>query len=284
MITGGYIPNPPSRKKFSFGAIFGYPDPSEFPNEFITERLKPYDQKDSYFCVAATIAMARAYQEKIRLSFEWFFSRIRLIDDNLGKWGSLPKDGAKAAKEYGFIEEKDAPFTLENKSQEYLEDPSHWPVELRELGLAHLTQTHFYVEPRGNLDLFDAIRGAIWKFRDEDRKICVGAMWKRSWSGVNKGIIPKMTFDKGVFGHYFLIVGWKQIEGESYLIAQLSNGENDGDKGFFYFPRSVVNKEFVYDNIMFKDMPLEETSENVIIKSRWFRANFWQKILLLIGL
>lgn len=120
------------------------------------------------------------------------------------------------------------------------------------------------------MDVFDQIRLVLWINRFEKRSILTGAMWHNSWTYTSGGIIPKLYLDKGSFGHAFKIFGWKEIEKEPYLIAQLSNGSNVGDKGVCYFPRNVVNKEFTYGNYTFSDMPPEEAK-----KLGW---SFWVKL------
>ncbi len=45
-------------------------------------------------------------------------------------------------------------------------------------------------------------------------------------------------------GHAMAIVGQKTINGKMYLVFQQSWGPNAGDKGFYYFPRSIVNQSY----------------------------------------
>ena len=107
------------------------------------------------------------------------------------------------------------------------------------------------------MDIFDKIRSTLWKNRHEKRSIVTGCTWRPGWIGAKDGIIPKDYPDRG-FGHAFKIFGQKKINGEIYLMAQLSNGKGVGDQGIFYFSREVVNREFRYGTFMFKDMDPKE--------------------------
>ncbi|KKL86203.1 hypothetical protein LCGC14_1947050, partial [marine sediment metagenome] len=60
--------------------------------------------------------------------------------------------------------------------------------------------------------------------------------------------------EKG-FGHAFIFIGWEITQGVEYLIAQLSNGKEIGNKGLFYFKKDIVNKEIgKYGAYMFVDI------------------------------
>ena len=115
-----------------------------------------------------------------------------------------------------------------------------------------------YLAVKGQYDLMDDIRATLWANLENKQAILTGCLWRSVWTRTSGGIIPKFNLDKEGFGHAFAIVGWKEIAGEIYLIAQLSNGTDIGDKGYFYFPRSIVNKEFSYGCYVFNDMPAFE--------------------------
>lgn len=128
------------------------------------------------------------------------------------------------------------------------------------------------------MDTFDKIRATLWQNRGEERSVLAGCTWRQEWTRAPGGLIPR-SYGNGGFGHAFKIFGWKKIDGETYLVAQLSNGSEIGDGGIFYFPRSVVNKEFTYGLFTFKDMPREEAE--YLHKKKL--AGFVGRILLAIG-
>ena len=76
----------------------------------------------------------------------------------------------------------------------------------------------------------------------------------------------------------FKIFGQKIIGSEIYLVAQLSQGEDVGDRGLFYLPREVVNKEIgAYGIFMFYDMEREE-AERIILKKKVFGGNIFSNL------
>lgn len=86
-----------------------------------------------------------------------------------------------------------------------------------------------------------------------------GCEWRPSWSNALNGIVNKTDFSEPFFGHAILFFGWKEINNEPYLVAQLSNGKEFGDNGLFYFSRNVVNSSaFRFEGLTFKDFNQED--------------------------
>ncbi len=97
-----------------------------------------------------------------------------------------------------------------------------------------------------------------------------GAKWKNEWNGAKNAIIPMTVHGTGGFGHAFIFNGFTEKDGKDYLIASLSNTENLGDKGKFYFSQEVVEKEIgKYGVMMFVDLDPEE------VKKQW---TWYQKL------
>ena|SRR3990167_8408633 len=147
----------------------------------------------------------------------------------------------------------------EKKDQIFLANWGNWPKNLDESAKKHLKQSYFSIY--GPYDTFDNIRATLWANRNEKRSVLTGCEWKSIWINAAGGIIPKFYLEKNGVGHAFKIFGWKEIAGESYLIAQLSNGMGVGDKGIFYFPRNVINKELSFGIYTFSDMPTEKAKQ-----------------------
>lgn len=91
-------------------------------------------------------------------------------------------------------------------------------------------------------DAFDTIRMVMWS---EGRTATVGTPWLKKWESPINGIISEeFLYDASIPWHNYKFCGVKKIDGVLYLIAKSWQGKNYGDKGFCYFPRSVVNKSF----------------------------------------
>lgn len=119
---------------------------------------------------------------------------------------------------------------------------------------AHRRGAYANVRDVTELDAFDDIRSAIQK---NNRSVSIGTPWFYEWSATGKdGIIQDIDFlkySKRVLfrnglalttqhpWHNYKICGWKEINGEPYLIAKVWLGKNWGDNGFCYFSRKTVN-------------------------------------------
>lgn len=163
----------------------------------------------------------------------------------------------------------------EKREQLFLANWENWPKELDEKAKLHKKQSYFAVD--GPFDIFDNFRATLWQNREEKRSILTGALWKLEWTSAKKGVIPKNAkIDR--YGHAFKIYGQKVINGELHLVAQLSNGKNIGDGGIFYFPRSVVNKEFSFGAYTFKDIDpdiIKRLNKKLSWKEKFFNWFSW---------
>lgn len=250
----GLIPLKKDKRDISFGAFFKFPKLEELPREYLgSEPLEIKNQGSDDSCTGQASAAVSEDQEGVILSPYYTFAKGKMISGDIEGFGLDLRDICKAAVKYGFLEKQDDPGDLPRDGA--LIDPT-----LDEKAAIHRKGS--YLSVGGNFDLFDAFRTVIWAMRDEKRSIITGCTWKNIWTYSSNGIIPKFDLDKGAFGHAFKIKGWKEINGEPYLIAQLSQGTGVGDEGLFYFPRSVVNKEFTYGAFTFSDMPAEEVKQS----------------------
>ena len=180
---------------------------------------------------------------------------------NPDEWGADLRSACKSAVKHGSISEDDMPGITGTLTRYQVLDPNTWPSIYDAKALLHKKQAYFQVD--GRYDMFDNIRTALYQNIKEERSIVVGAQWKQQWTDAPKGVIPKEVFDGG-FGHAFKIFGQEIIEGEPYLVAQLSNSVHIGDGGIFYFPREVVNRELApYGAFMFKDVARESVEEAI---------------------
>src|SRR2546421_7490844 len=126
------------------------------------------------------------------------------------------------------------------------------------------------------MDLFDAIRGAMYLFRNEFRSVPVGLSWCYEWDQT-KIIINEPGTPSG--GHLVNAVGWKIILGEPHLKIQNSYGKEWGEGGFNYLSRRVIN-EMAICAFMVKDRPDNLTHDDVVLKSISYRVNFLMRVLL----
>ena len=273
----GLNPTPLEKQKFSFGATFGYIPPEQLPSEYdVGEPLEIKNQNipvNSFVCVAEAGVSVSEDQEGVALEPAY---RIKNITEILGSsdWingGTDLATGAEAALE-GDLERTESPFSVEKNGVEFCADPANWAKTYDELALKHAKKNWFWVGTSGG-SMFDRIRGAMYRFKDEKRSIQTGLMWHDNFLTTYIDAIGNPTG-----GHSIKIKGWKG----DYLTIQNSVGEGVGEKGIQYFHKDIVNKLFTYGAIMFLDMPPYQTKETIILKSRIYRAGFWGKFWIIL--
>lgn len=272
-IGGDLRPLPKDKRDFSLGGFFGVPKLKDLPigDFFVGDPLEIKDQGNSDMCTSFATSAVLENHENVLLQPEYLFAIQKSIEGNLDAWGSDLRTAAKAASSEkvrgsGIIEKKDAPFSLETKDRDFLADITNWPEALYELANMHRQLSYFSVD--GPYDKFDNFRAALKQHEESNNAILTGSLWEADWTTPD-GFIPENPTGIGS-GHAFKIFG--QIETKLtpsnpsqklYLVAQLSNGIDIGDKGIFYFPRNVVNKSFNFGAYMFKDINAE-TIKNLI--------------------
>lgn len=264
-IGGGLKELPKDERDFSFGAIFGSVPLSELPAEYeVRKPLAIKQQEDSDLCTAFAACAVSEDQEGIELGPEYLFAKTKKIEGDWKTWGADLRSVCKAITKFGTLSKIETIWKLEDKGRDWVADWSNWPETLD--GVAGQFRKKSYFSVTGPYDAFDNIRSAMWINREEERSVLTGCMWEFDWTLSPKGIIPEEA-GRDSFGHAFKIFGWKRINGTVYLKAQLSNGEEIGDKGIFYFPRNVVNRKFTFGSFTFQDISGEEAK--VLLEKKW---------------
>lgn len=247
---------PEDGRDFALGGVFGFIDLAEVPDtDFIVcEPLTMKNQGDSDQCSAFTVTEVSEDQEGIELMPAYQFYSTKRITGNKDEWGADLRSACKSATKYGSLPVKHLP-DMQNQSRAFILEESNWPATADQVAQMYRKETYFSIT--GKYDLFDNIRCALWQNRNSKSTIVTGAIWKSIWIDAKNGIIPEG--DGAGFGHAFKIFGQKVINGELYLVAQLSNGTETGDKGLYYFNRAIANKEIGrFGLFMFKDISKED--------------------------
>lgn len=254
-IGTGLRPLPRDPRDFSLAGVFGQEDISVVPDEdfVVAEPQVIKDQKETEFCTAYAVTAVSEDQEGVVLYPDWQFAKIKQIEGNKETWGATLRDAAKSVVKFGSVEMNDRELSYE---RDKVVDWENYPSYLEREAQKHRKKSFFNVD--GGYDTFDNIRLALWQNRDKNRSVLIGCQWRHAWNGVEDGVIPEEYELEPYTGHAFKIYGQKMIDGKPHLIAQLSNGEEVGDRGRFYFPRFVINREVAgFGKFMFKDMPKE---------------------------
>ncbi len=274
----GLKPSTYDPRDFSHAKVFGMPKREQLPENdfFVSEPLEIKDQKQTDFCTAYAASAVSEDQENVPLCPEYtFMAAKRILGKNAWKeWGLELRDICRAACKYGFLEKDHYPFIGMEVDRDFLANPANWKEESDILAEDHKKQS-FFDAVDGPYDTFDNLRATLFKNAAEKRSILTGVNWRYAWNTAEKGIIPRAGWENEAGeGHAVKVFGQIKLDDPEnpgkkalYLIVQNSWGDDSGDNGLFYFPREVVNKEFVFGAFTFSDMPREQAeyhSENGI--------------------
>lgn len=282
-IGGGLRPRPIGQKNFSLSTVFGSLAKDEIPSfDFDIMPDGPLkDQKDLDFCHAFAAAAASGVQDDQAFSPYYQAAKISLLKGNFHTWGADMQTALASTTKFGSCPDAFCPYSYPEQTRDFLADWRNYPDNLDILAKPYQKQSYFDVD--GPYDIFDNIRAALWKHRPYARLAIAGCIWHDEWTSAPGGMIPAQA-SPGGNGHMFLFKGQRQFPGESEprLKAQLSSGAEIGDRGYFYFTRAVVNREFApFGQMMLVDMPREmaqyyheqgiSIQDNVLVK--------WLKII-----
>lgn len=254
-------------RDYSHSTVFGSVVVNDLPTKdfLVSVPLEMKNQEINYlsdFCTSYAAASVDEDMDQVIMVPEWTFAQAKYILSQtqgvgvIGTFGVNLRDISNAAVAYGFLPRLYDPFkcdTMDRPARDILANWIEWPVGLYNHAAPYKKASYFFVD--GPHDLFDNIRATLWKHLGERNSVIVGALWRQSWNNAPDGIIPEVYEPQGS-GHAFKICGQKTINGQIYLVAQLSEGVNFGDKGFCYFSRAVVNRELAtYGAIIFTHLP-----------------------------
>ncbi len=256
IIRSGLTPLRKDKRDFKLGLAFGFQKLKDVPDTdfVVAEPLEIKDQFENDMCTAYASCAVSEDQEGVPLSPEYTFAKTKQLSGDWKEFGANLRDAAKSHTKFGALEKQVSPFHYPEQDRNFIANWNNWPAEYDQKAKEHQKDSFFSVD--GPYDKFDNIRAALWKFKDERRSQIVGAVWRASWM-TKDGVVPT-SYEKDGTPHAFKIFGQKTINGKLYLVAQLSNGTTIGDRGIFYVPREVANREFTYGNFMFKDIDPEQ--------------------------
>ena len=230
---GGLQELPLDPNRFSLGKVVAYPKLEDLPDTFEVEPLSVQDQRSSDMCAAFAGASTSGEQEGVELSAEYVFAMSKELTGDVNSWGQHLDAIAKTLVKIGAIEKKDAPYSIDNQTSEFLRDPKNWDEGLKIKALIHAKGS--YMDCKGPYSAFDNLRSVIWIYRNEKKFPFLGVEW--GWS-VNEAYLKEPL---GGFGHALRAFGWRRIGDEDFLSIVNSYGKNAGDNGKFYLSRKIID-------------------------------------------
>ena len=237
-------------RDFKYEKLFGVA--TAIPNEYsLRKYIKVKDQKDTDMCCGFGSSILADLHEGVETDPLYLFAKIKQIEGNLG-WGAEIQSGMKALVKYGALEQLLSPYTLNDKTRDWLANWKNWDTVYDVYAKGHLQKSYFSVK-----NGFEYYKSALWKGKDKKDAILTGVMWQSGWQNAKNGVISFEGQQQG--GHIIAVVGFKN----DYLEIVNSYSENVGDVGFYYVHKDIVNKYFVWLSGIVVDMTPEEAKQLV---------------------
>ena len=263
-LKGGLCELSEDLRDFPLGAVFGIA--KDLPQEFLvsgTDKLKVKNQGGSDLCSAYATCYASELQELVELNPEFNFAFSKKLSGDIDAWGQNLRHASKALVEFGSVEQLD--YLKGWKGKGTTRDWKNWGADLIYLAEEHKKKSYFRAD-LGIGNKFDLIKSALYK---NNSAVISGLEWKPEYTYIKNGII-KPSQSSG-FGHAVVLLGWKIIDSEEYLIIHNSIGDL-GDNGRWYLPKNMVD-ELRFGNYQFVDLPREEVEfmlkNNIQITDNW---------------
>jgi hypothetical protein len=237
----------PREKGFSHKKYFGAANITLLPPDGLHRARRPVEnQLSTLRCGPTQAVVGNAYIRRVRFSPEYQTVKISLQQNRpVDDYGSEPKAVMNSLRDDGSLYIDMSPVALAKDGQQESVNPKRFSKELDEK--AQLNRIIAYLGVDDQYDYFDDIRWALYRAykagTDTGPVVHAFSPWYEEWTVARKGVVAPVYSNMAGW-HAYLFIDWCLIDGIPYLIAQNSYGENVGDRGFFYFPREVVNREF----------------------------------------
>lgn len=269
--------NPGARRDISHAVVFGILKADQLPSlDFdVAKPLVIKDQKNLDFCTGFCSTELTEDQEGQEMDPLFQFAAIKKQMGEYTSYGADLRSAGMALVNSGSLPQRFAPYAIDDHPRNFLANWANYPAALWTRAKLFKKQTMFFVD--GPHSLFDNIRMTLWQNRPEKRSVMLGVLWRNSWTDAPGGVIPEWTLAEPSDidgGHCIKGFGQKTIKGKLYLKIQNSWGNDVGDGGIYYFPASVINKDFgPFGQITFKDMDPEDAhyynENNISIDDNW---------------
>ena len=238
--TGGLPIRPdPRDDKFS-EIVFGSPTLPDFPKTLGRKRNKAKNQSNSLSCTKHTTAGASEYQDGIELSAAYGWSLLCEKVKNFTPNGAEPRAAMGLSCEIGELAQADAQFTFPEDDPQIIGNWENWNQREVLKAYAERYKKAAYIKVVKVGDYFDSIRNALYVGKAKNQVVMAFGTWYGEWS---QTYVPTVYVNFSSY-HAYLFVDFDTIDGTEYLVVQNSYGENLGDRGYQYFPRETINKEF----------------------------------------
>lgn len=261
MIKDGLRPQPRDPRKYSYHRTFGTTAVVAMPVEFDFDAglTMPDQDKDGlpYGCTGYTTAEIAGDADNCIYDPRFVYDKTLEIEGIFPSDLQFEKVGCDAFDSFKAVNI----FGLKKAG------------ETDEQATTHRKGASYDALDGSELSPFDAIRSAMWdnyqRFGCKE-SLSIGTPWLHEWEGIaSNGVIPSVVIYDGVPEHYpwhnWKISGFKKINGVLYAKGKTWQGDNIGDKGWLYFPASVLNQVLKF-NESFADILAPFTGDIQTVK------------------
>lgn len=196
------------------------------------------DQGPTNYCTAAARSASGSYLWDQEMSFEWQTGKEGQVLGQPIFNGTDPNTADAASEEYGFLPDKDCPLKFSTSGWEIPAEWQEYAVSLDQEGKLYTGFAPYNVYPD-----YDSIKQALFQGNADGAIVIANGFWFQSWNNPIGGIVPTPG-DSPTTRHSYTFIDWKTINGQEYLVAQLSQGTALGDNGLLYISENAVNTAF----------------------------------------
>lgn len=262
------------KRDFQHHKLFGAPAPLSLPPTL--SRKPPFGIKNqafTSFCTAYSTCAASEYQEGVELSPEWQTAKVGQVSGAPILNGADPRKALAAAVIHGSLEQALAQWRLPDVGAEWVANWNNWPAPLDVQAFKHEKLSYFRVDT-GPHDAFDNIRLALFLAQPDNGVGIAFTRWYNEWNHPTNGVMLEGKTFSNLY-HAHLLIDWKDIDGQTYIVGQNSYGTAFGDAGLTYWSRGEVNRMFSTGDggaYIFRDLTPD------IVYNFYWKNRMWKEI------
>jgi hypothetical protein len=247
--------NDPRSNKFDNDTLFGTINPFKLPLTLDRPRAPVFDQGNTTRCTGYGSAANGFYIHGEVMNPDWHAAMIgkkqgRSVDES----GGDPNATMKHMRDDGFLKMSVCP----RKWQENSVPGTGWLTWEHDLAVEALKLDNisgFVKISAKSQDYFDSIHSALVQAYDPVTKrgpvVDAFSSWRPGYN------LSTVEFTGEIIGyHRYIFVDTEKTYKGLYLVSQNSYGEEFGDKGFQYWDRPTINREFSQRGTSLKQLKL----------------------------
>lgn len=274
----------PRDKRFRASQLFGAV--TQFPDEYLVEpviRDQNADRRATQ-CTAYAVTAIGEHEDGIEYSHDYQFMKTLLaMGAAPDSQGADARWAFKVATTFGLLPKADEPSDMVRMKQADAANPAGWPLALDAEAKKNVKPAYLPAERAP--DYFDGIRTLLMLGQAERRTVGMATQWSNDFDAE---VLPENP--RGLFwGHMYEACGWRQVNGEPYLVLNVWQGKRYGKDGLVLMSRplcnSLMNALGAYAATL-KDVPegtIDELKQRQIANIEMALAFCWNLVIRLLN-